>query len=119
MGLSDWTFANPEYKPKHPLQSKESSALFVSSSSNDLTNPDKPVHPTIVELQGLIEINAEIYVVLREVLAQLPTSNFYLLDPIGRPTDRDYHEMLRRLDAAITTLPAYPGPGRILTDFAL
>ena len=75
----------------------------------------KHLHPAILELQKIIEDDPEIYVLLHKAFEQIPNTKSTQLDPLGRALVRDYDSLLLALDAALSTPPAYTGPGRILT----
>lgn len=66
-----------------------------------------PLHPVIEDLKTLIEGDAEIYMLFHQMFEQVPHRPPYNNDPTGKPQVRDYHLMLRLLNAIMTRAPAF------------
>ena len=63
----------------------------------------KPLHPVIRELKDLIENDAEINMFFHQMFDQVPFNK----DPNGKRQVKNYHQMLRLINAILTKAPEY------------
>ena len=67
----------------------------------------KPLHPAVQELKDLIENDAEINMFFHQMFDQVPNRPPFNQDPTGKPQVRNYHQMLRLINAILTKAPEY------------
>ena len=73
----------------------------------------KPLHPVIEEFKSLIENDAEIYMFFNQMFEQVPKKPPYNKSPTGKPQVRDYHLMLRLINAIMTKAPEFNKTGLV------
>ena len=66
---------------------------------------EKPLHPVIQEFKDLIDNDAEINMFFTQMFDQVPKK--HSKSPSGKPQVRDYHQMLRLLNAIMTRAPEF------------
>ncbi|KAI9697520.1 MAG: hypothetical protein M1820_007786 [Bogoriella megaspora] len=110
--FAHWILPNP--RPWLNFTLKGGSAASPPQPFGAEQSDLRGLHPTVVELQAIIEDDPEIWVLLHKAFEQIPTTKSPQLDPLGRQLIHDYPSLLRALDAALKTPPSYPGPGKIL-----
>ena len=67
----------------------------------------KPLHPAVQELKDFIENDAEINMFFHQMFDQVPNRPPFNQDPTGKPQVRNYHQMLRLINAILTKAPEY------------
>ena len=73
----------------------------------------KALHPVIAEFRGLIEGDAEIFMLFSQMFAQVPRRPPYDRDPTGKPQVRDYPHMLELLNTIMTHAPEFDRTGLV------
>ena len=68
---------------------------------------EKPLHPEVQTLKDLIEKDPEINIYFHQMFSQVPKKPPYNKDPTGKPQVRDYHQMLRLVNAIMTRAPEF------------
>jgi phosphatidylserine decarboxylase len=64
-----------------------------------------PFHPVIQEFQKLIENDPQIYMWFNQMFSEVPKR--FQKSPTGKPQIRDYHQMLRLMNAILTRAPKF------------
>jgi len=59
------------------------------------------------EFKELIENDPEIYMLVNEMINQVPDSAKFLANPIGGPQIRDYNQMLKMINVVLTKAPEF------------
>ncbi|MFA6189759.1 MAG: phosphatidylserine decarboxylase family protein [Sulfuricurvum sp.] len=71
----------------------------------------KPLHPVIEAFKELIEHDAEIFMLFNQMFEQVPAK--YNMSPTGKPQVRDYHHMLKMINAVMTKAPEFDSSGLV------
>lgn len=79
----------------------------------DVDARPRPLHPVIEELRSLIEGDPEVYMLFHQMFEQVPHRPPYNKDPTGKPQVRDYHLMLRLINAIMTRAPEFNETGLV------
>ncbi|MFZ4497170.1 MAG: phosphatidylserine decarboxylase family protein [Candidatus Nanopelagicales bacterium] len=79
----------------------------------DSTRAKQPLHPTVEDLRVLIESDARVYMWFSAMFSQVPQTPGFSRTPIGTPQVRDYPQMLRLVNAILTTAPEYNETGLV------
>jgi phosphatidylserine decarboxylase len=73
----------------------------------------KPLHPVIADFRDFIENDPQIFMLFHQMFDEVPKKTPYNKDPTGRPQVRDYHQMLRLLNAILTHAPEFDESGLV------
>ena len=86
---------------------QEALNLWLADLMLECEECPQPLHPVIEEFKELIENDPEIYILVHEMIAQVPDSAKFKANPIGGPQIRDYHQMLQMINAVLTKAPEF------------
>lgn len=68
---------------------------------------DGALHPVVQGLKNLIEDDAEVYMFFHQMFTEVPYKPPYNKTPTLKPQVRDYHHMLRLINAIMTRAPEF------------
>ena len=88
-------------------QDDVSAEVDASDEDKGLEIPN--LHPAVKELKELIENDSEVNMFFHQMFTQVP----FNVDPTGQPQVRNYREMLRLINAIMTTAPEFNKTGLV------
>jgi phosphatidylserine decarboxylase len=81
--------------------------LWLADLMLECEDCPQPLHPVMEGFKELIETDPEIYILVNEMIAQVPDSGKFKANPIGGPQIRDYDQMLQMINALLTKAPEF------------
>lgn len=79
----------------------------------EVDREDRPLHPVVQQFKDFIEGDPEAYMLFNQMFSQVPRKPPYNQNPAGGPQVRDYHHMLRLVNAILTRAPEFNTTGLV------